>query len=193
MHTVSLKHALAAGLLAALLGIAGPLAMPVARALAETGGSTTGGSTTGGKKVYFDHVSLAAAAEIGTDERNHVAPLRSALGSQAIAGPNINLDALGYGLDSEDNFLRVARIFEDIGVSAYAGAAGLLTTSSIITTAARILAVEAEHVGCIRTQIYYHNITTSAIDGADQTSPRPVVNRSRFFQSITPAVESIRR
>lgn len=52
MHTVSLKHALLAGLLAALLGIAGPLAMPVARALAETGGSTTGsaagGSTSGG-------------------------------------------------------------------------------------------------------------------------------------------------
>ncbi len=47
MHSVSLKHALAAGLLAALLGIAGPIAMPVARALAETGGSATG-STAGG-------------------------------------------------------------------------------------------------------------------------------------------------
>ena len=45
MHTVSFKHALSAGLLAALLGLAGPLAMPAARALAETGGSTTTGST----------------------------------------------------------------------------------------------------------------------------------------------------
>ena len=130
-----------------------------------------GGTTTGGKKVYFNHVSPAAAAEIGTDERNHVALLRSALGSQAIAKPNINLNALGYGLDSEDNFLRLGRIFEDIGISAYAGAAGLLTTPSIITTAARILAVEAEHVGCLRTQIFYHNITTSAIDGADLIPP----------------------
>ncbi len=53
MHTVSFKHALSAGLLAALLGMAGPLAVPAARALAETGGSTTsstaaGGSTSGG-------------------------------------------------------------------------------------------------------------------------------------------------
>ena len=48
MHTVSLKHALAAGLLAALLGLAGPLAMPGARALAETGGSTTSGTTASG-------------------------------------------------------------------------------------------------------------------------------------------------
>jgi len=130
-----------------------------------------GGTTTGGQKVYFNHVSPAAAAEIGTDERNHVALLRSALGSQVIARPNINLNALGYGLDSEDNFLRLGRIFEDIGVSAYAGAAGLLTTPSIITTAARILAVEAEHVGCLRTQIFSLNISTSAIDGADLIPP----------------------
>ncbi len=47
MHTVSFKHALSAGLLAALLGLAGPLAMPATRALAETGGSTTTGSTAG--------------------------------------------------------------------------------------------------------------------------------------------------
>jgi rare lipoprotein A (peptidoglycan hydrolase) len=48
MHTVSLKHALSAGLLAALLGLAGPLAMPAARALAETGASTTSGTAAGG-------------------------------------------------------------------------------------------------------------------------------------------------
>jgi rare lipoprotein A (peptidoglycan hydrolase) len=47
MHTVSLKHALSAGLLAALLGMAGPLAVPAAQALAETGGSISSGSTTG--------------------------------------------------------------------------------------------------------------------------------------------------
>ncbi len=44
MHPVSLKHALAAGLLAALLGLAGPLAMPAARAFAETGSATSGGA-----------------------------------------------------------------------------------------------------------------------------------------------------
>jgi rare lipoprotein A (peptidoglycan hydrolase) len=43
MHIVSLKHALVAGLLAALLGLAGPLAMPAARAFAETGSPTTSG------------------------------------------------------------------------------------------------------------------------------------------------------
>lgn len=47
MHTVSFKHALSAGLLAALLGMAAPLATPAAQALAETGGSTTSGTVAG--------------------------------------------------------------------------------------------------------------------------------------------------
>jgi Ferritin-like domain len=131
-----------------------------------------GGSTTGGKKVYFNgnvttNLSSEAAAEIGGDERAHVKLLRSALGAQVIAKPNINLNALGFGFDSDINFLKLGRIFEDIGVSAYAGAAGLLTTPSIITTAARILATEAEHVSGLRTLIRYLGITITALDGAD--------------------------
>jgi hypothetical protein len=131
-----------------------------------------GGTTTGGTKVDFVGTSTTGlsselAAEIGGDERAHVALLRSALGSQAIARPNINLNALGFGLDTDVNFLKLSRIFEDIGVSAYGGAAGLLTTPSIITTAARILAAEAEHVSGVRTLISYLNISISALDGAD--------------------------
>jgi rare lipoprotein A (peptidoglycan hydrolase) len=41
MHTVSLKHALSAGLLAALLGMAAPLVAPAARAVAVTGGEAS--------------------------------------------------------------------------------------------------------------------------------------------------------
>jgi ferritin-like protein len=135
-----------------------------------------GGTTTGGKKVYFDgnvttNLSSEAAAEIGTDERAHVALLRSALGSQAIAKPNINLNALGFGFGSDVEFLKLGRIFEDIGVSAYGGAAGLLTTPAIITTAARILATEAQHVSGLRTLISYLNLPTTALDGADLIPP----------------------
>jgi hypothetical protein len=135
-----------------------------------------GGSTTGGKKVYFDgnvttNLSSEAAAEIGTDERAHVILLRAALGSQAIAKPNINLNALGFGFGSDVEFLKLGRIFEDIGVSAYAGAAGLLTTPAIITTAARILATEAQHVSGLRTLLAYLNIPTTALDGADLIPP----------------------
>ena len=133
-----------------------------------------GGYTTGGAKVAFSNnlvFTQEIADQIGADERAHVVLLRTFLGAQAVAKPNINLNALGFGFANENEFLRLARIFEDIGVTAYAGAAGMLTTPKVITTAARVLAVEAEHVGTIRTQIARLNVTTSALDGADLIPP----------------------
>lgn len=133
-----------------------------------------GGTTVGGSQVTFSDnqiFSREIAAEIGADERAHVALLRSALGSSAVAKPNINLNALGFGFGSQTDFLRAARILEDIGVTAYSGAAGLLKTPGIITTAARLLAAEAEHVGSVRTQVARLKIPTSAVDGADLIPP----------------------
>ena len=135
---------------------------------------TSGGTTTGGKKVTFSNSLVFTGpitAEIGSDERAHVVLLQSFLGSQAIAKPNLNLNALGIGFGSENEFLTLARIFEDIGVTAYAGAAYLLTTPLVIQTAARILAVEALHVGSIHTQIARLNITSPVLDGADLVPP----------------------
>ncbi len=135
---------------------------------------TAGGTTTGGSKVTFSNnlvFSQAIGAEIGSDERAHVVLLRSFLGGAAIAKPNINLLALGMGFGSEAEYLTLSRIFEDIGVSAYAGANHLLTTSLVLTTAARILAVEAQHVASVRTQIARLNIPTPMLDGADIVPP----------------------
>ncbi|HEY0785208.1 MAG TPA: ferritin-like domain-containing protein [Acidobacteriaceae bacterium] len=156
--------------------------------LANPYNPTGGGYTTGGKQVTFTNDALFSqeiAAQIGTDERAHVKLLRSALGSQAIAKPNLNLDALGFGFGTQDEFLQLARIFEDIGVSAYAGAAGLLSTPGVITTAARILAAEAEHVSSIRTQIAYFGISTSPLDEADLIPP-PSGTRDHYL-SVNPA------
>lgn len=142
--------------------------------VANPGNPSSGGAATGGKKVTFSNnlvFSQAIGAQIGSDERAHVKLLRSALGSAAIAQPNINLNALGFGFDSENDYLKLSRIFEDIGVSAYAGAAGMLTTPAVITTAARILAAEAEHVSTVRTQIARLNVPTTPLDGADLIPP----------------------
>ncbi|HEV2711242.1 MAG TPA: ferritin-like domain-containing protein [Edaphobacter sp.] len=149
---------------------------------------TAGGATTGGSKVAFSNnlvFTSDIAAQIGTDERAHVMLLRTALGGDRIAKPNINLNALGFGFGNQNDFLKLARIFEDIGVSAYGGAAGLLTTPSIITTAARILAAEAQHVGTIRTQVARLNVPTAPLDGADIIPP-PSGTRDHYL-SINPS------
>jgi hypothetical protein len=135
---------------------------------------TDGGTTVGGKKVTFSDNDLFThdmATQIGADERAHVVLLRGALGSDAVAMPNIDLGALGFGFDNQNDFLRAARILEDIGVTAYAGAAGLLKTPGIITTAACLLAAEAEHAAGIRTQIARLKIPTTAVDDVDLIPP----------------------
>jgi len=90
-----------------------------------------------------------------------------------VAKPAINLGALGIGFANVVQFLTLARVFEDIGVSAYGGAAALpfVANSPYIGIAARILAAEAEHVGNIRLQVARLNIATTTLDGVDIIPP----------------------
>ena len=123
-------------------------------------------------KVPFSTPVLAAyAVETAIEEGKHVSALRSTLGSLAVSQPAINLtpalfDTLA-GLASipsalrpfspysnEAYFLLGAYIFEDVGVSAYHGAAPLITgKTTVLPVAAGILAVEAYHAGLIRTSL----------------------------------------
>ena len=154
-------------------------------------GSGKTGPTTGGHQVNFANSSVftgTVAGQIGNDERNHVTLLRTALsnaGIEPIAKPEINLNALGIGFANEVQFLQLARVFEDIGVSAYGGAAQLtsVTSSPYIGTAARILAAEAEHVANIRLQVARLAVTTSKLDSVDIIPPPS----GTFFFSIDPS------
>jgi len=110
------------------------------------------GAVTGAPaKLTFTGTSAAQITdmlnEIYFDELSHVNALRSLLGPVVVARPAINLAA--GGAITATNALSIARLFEDVGVTAYAGAAALLSNSNL-TYAAQILAVEGFHAGALR-------------------------------------------
>jgi hypothetical protein len=147
-------------------------------------GVGTEGPTSGGKQVPLNNslvFTQRIALEIADDERKHVQFLRAVLGSNAIAKPEINLNALGAGFNGQADFLQVARALEDVGVTAYAGAAPLITSKEVLGHAARILGTEAEHAGNIRLQVARYNLPASALDGVDILPPP---SGTKFF-SVT--------
>lgn len=127
------------------------------------------GPTTGGNRVpNFASSPLAGVASaLRTDEIDHVKYLRSALGSAAAKKPAINLNALGYGYSSVSSWLKLARQFEDVGVSAYLGAAPLISSSAYLAAAAAILCAESMHSGAIRWECVGNGVTSPAVDSRD--------------------------
>lgn len=158
-------------------------------------GDGTAGVTTGGAQVIFNNNTIPVQnimEELAFDERAHVNLLRGALtaaGVKPVAKPAINLSGLGFGFGGQVDFVIVARILEDIGVTAYAGAAPLITSKAYLGVAAQILAVEAFHSGNIRLIIAQNRYNTTKVDGVDVVPPP---SGARFFPTDDNALSAVR-
>jgi len=173
-----------------------------------TTGTGTRGTVTGGSKVNFtDPVVAAYAKEIAADELAHVAFLRSALGSSAVAMPSIDvggtdpnsafskaaqaagLAAAGTAFNpyaNDINFLLGAFIFEDVGVTAYKGAAPLIQNKTYLEAAAGILAAEAYHAGLVRTVLYAKGVDAQSAAGKISDARDSLDNSIDNDQGIAP-------
>ncbi|KAK9802752.1 hypothetical protein WJX73_008610 [Symbiochloris irregularis] len=147
-----------------------------------------GPASTGCQKAFLGLEAQAIAEEFAQDETNHVRFLRNALGSQAVPIPQLNIGSAfseaanavtgeqltpAFSAYSNDiAFYLGSYLFEDVGVTAYAGAAPLIKNLTYLGAAARIEAVEAYHGGAIRTQLYNnrnfvtpYNVTVAELVG----------------------------
>ena len=130
-------------------------------------GVGTLGATVGGSAVSMDNRVMQVARDIANEEQMHVKLLRTALGSAAIAKPAINLAALGVGFNNVNEFLTLARAFEDVGVTAYGGAAPLISSRAILASAAGIALTEAQHAGVLRYLVYDRGVAVPQLDSLD--------------------------
>jgi hypothetical protein len=80
------------------------------------------------------------------DERAHVAFLKKALGSKAVAEPKFNFHGTTADLAM---FQQTAYTLENTGVHAYLGQAGNIKTPAYLLAAASIVTIEARHSGAI--------------------------------------------
>lgn len=149
--------------------------------LTLTTGTGVQGTVVGGRKANLtDPFVMAYAKEIAADEVAHVTFLRSQLNASAVAQPALDISggpggafsnaAVAAGLPAsfdpyadDDSFLLGAFIFEDVGVTAYKGAAPLLTNKNYLEAAAGLLAVEAYHASLVRTALYSRGVQTPSL------------------------------
>ena len=157
-----------------------------------TSGTGTSGPTTGGRKLDFAPWMLDVLSEIAFDEQQHVLFLRSALGSARVAKPPINLEGVtapGFDFMSDGDVLAMARAFEDVGVSAYGGAARLIANKDYLEAATRIALTEGEHSGNIRLMVAQQQVPTFALDANDYPPPP---SGKKFFDVSAQALAKIR-
>ncbi len=115
-----------------------------------------------------------------TDIRDHEVAHRdffkAALGNNAIPGLTPTFDVIDFS--SRASVLQYAMTFEDLGVTAYNGAAAYLADADFLTVAGKIVSVEARHASVIRT-LFDKSFAPDAFDGAN--SPEAVLAAAGAF------------
>jgi hypothetical protein len=103
------------------------------------------------KGSYFANASAEEKTIMGDlekHERAHREFFKAALGSNAIAGLEVDFSSIDFS--NRTSVLGAAKTFEDLGVAAYNGAGQFLESADLLLIAGKIVSVEARHAAAIR-------------------------------------------
>jgi Ferritin-like domain len=122
--------------------------------------------------AYYSGASLAEQT-ILSDIKNHEVIhrdfLKAALGTSAIADLTVDFSTVNFA--DRSSVLETAKVFEDLGVSAYNGAGQLLTDANNLLTAGKIVSVEARHAAAIRDLLVPKSSGAGSFAGDDTVDP----------------------
>jgi len=115
------------------------------------------------------------ASEIGDHENQHVDALTGAI--EKAGGKPVSAPMVKFPLTDQASFLKLAKAFEDTGVSAYDGAAPMLKSADLLGVAGSIAQVEARHAAAIRS-LRGDNPTRGAFE--------PTLKKNEVLKAVQP-------
>ena len=108
----------------------------------------------------------ATLTDIRDHEVEHREFLKKALADKAI--PSLEVDFSKVDFTKRESVLGTAKVFEDLGVSAYNGAGKLIKNPDYLLAAGKIVSVEARHAATIRDLLQPGSVAFAGMDVVDK-------------------------
>ena len=103
--------------------------------------------TVKGKALKLSGTAKAYAKQFGAEEAEHVAALVATI--KKLGGKPVAKPTFAFPATDEKSFLQLASTLENLGVSAYNGAAPAIQNAAVLAAAGSIVQVEARHAAAI--------------------------------------------
>jgi hypothetical protein len=98
-------------------------------------------------QVGLSGEAKAYAKQFGEEEQAHVTALEAAI--RQLGGTPVKKPTFVFPVTNEKSFLALASVLENTGVSAYNGAAPMISSKAVLASAGSIVQVEARHAAAI--------------------------------------------
>jgi rubrerythrin len=139
----------------------------------------------GNKKGLLSGQAKAYLEGVQKDENDHVKAVKSTiqkLGGTPVSPPKVDFDD---AFASKEKYLTTSFTFENVGVSAYLGAAGFIKHDSVLQAAAGIYSVECRHAAIVA-NLLGKPVKNGVFMGATET-PK---TKSEVLKAVSPYIVS---
>jgi hypothetical protein len=128
--------------------------------------------------------------QLGSVERAHVIALKKVLGRNAVKRPSFNFRGV---TEDQEQFLKTAVAFEDLGAAAYKGQATRVDSPALLAAAVAIHSVEARHAAWMRYLSGFAPAARAFDEPKREGEVRQIVASTRFIAARTPTTQRRRR